>query len=97
MELLKLYILPIAVIIGFLVLDYRTRHRKFLLKQALFINFIAVSFCACLHLRRDLRVAMIMFLFIFAITSLAAVFRWIEQRSYLARTDFQLSVQKDES
>ncbi len=97
MDLLKQYILPIAVIIGFIALDYRTRHRRFVLKQALFVNFIAASFCASPHLRTDLRVAFIMFLFIFSVTSLGAVGRWHEQRRHLEKTDFQLSSQKDES
>lgn len=75
MDLLTKYILPNAAIIAAFVLDYRNRLRRFTVKQALFFNFIAASFCAGLHLRRDLRVAMIMFLFIFTITSLAAVRR----------------------
>lgn len=95
MDLLKQYILPVAIIIGVFVLDYRTRHRKLLLKQALFMNFIAASFCACLHSRRDFRVAMIMFLFIVTITSLAAVLRWLERRRFAVTPDIQCSLQKD--
>lgn len=97
MDLLKQYILPIAVIIGFFVLDYRNRHRRILLKRALCTNFIWSSFLSIPHLRIDMRVAFVMFLFIFSVTSLGAVGRWNEQRRHLAKTDSQLSLQKDES
>ncbi len=97
MDLLKQYILPIAAIIVAFVLDYRNRHRRILLKRALCTNFTWASFLSIPHLRIDLRVAFIMFLFIFSVTSLGAVGRWNEQRRHLVRTDFQLSSQKDES
>ena len=97
MDLLKQYILPIAVIIGFFVLDYRNRHSRILLKRALCTNFIWASFLSIPHLRIDMRVAFVMFLFIFSVTSLGAVGRWNEYRRHLAKVDSQLSLQKDES
>lgn len=97
MDLLTQYILPTAATIGAIVLNYRNRHRRLLLKRSLCTNFIWASFLSIPHLRIDLRVAFIIFLFIFAVTSLGAVGRWHEQRRHLARTDFQLSSQNDES
>ncbi len=97
MDLLQQYILPIAAIIVAFVLDYRNRHRRILLKRALCTNFIWASFLSIPHLRIDMRVAFVMFLFIFSVTSLGAVGRWNEQRRYRAKTDSQLSLQKDQS
>ncbi|MFO1043001.1 MAG: hypothetical protein U0941_14520 [Planctomycetaceae bacterium] len=87
MKLLTEYALPALLVAGFIVYDHRTRHmRPFVLKQALFVTFFAACFCASLHLHRDLRVAVTMFLFIFVITSLAALGRWAEQRRHHAAT-----------
>lgn len=97
MNLLKEYALPAILIMGFMVLAYRTRHRPFNLSRALSVN----AMCACCFAGPFLRFgwdkAVVAFLCIFVITSLFAVGRWAEQRHYQSTLPPKAPAEKEPS
>lgn len=94
MDLLKHYYVPIAIIIGFMVVSFRNRYRPFALKHALLVNFLAACFCAGPMMRAGWRPALTLYLFMFIITSLAAACRWSEHPYQRATLSVKESTKK---